>query len=168
MCSFAISSDGQVDRLVPQLVEPSGQRRGIPSRLDPDSDEDVRPIAATEAIVELGDDAAADRGAELAERARPLRDRHREHRLSGLPEIRPFGHEPQPVEVHVGAAEDGDETLACHPLALDVGPQPRDRQRPGRLRHGARVVEDVLEGGADLVVGHPDDLIDDLRCDGER
>ena len=38
----------------------------------------------------------------------------------------------------------------------------RDRERAGRLRDGARVLEDVLDGGADLVGGHEQDLVDVL------
>ena len=44
----------------------------------------------------------------------------------------------------------------------------RDRQRAGRLHDAPRVVEDVLDGGADLVVGHAHHFVDDLLGDGER
>ena len=53
-------------------------------------------------------------------------------------------------------------------LARDPGLQARHGKRPRRLHHRARVVEDVLDGRAHLVVGHPDDFLYRLLHDRER
>ena len=66
-------------------------------------------LAAAQPVVELGDHAPADRRAELAEGAGPLRDRHAEQRLARLAELGALGDEAQAIEVHVGAAQHGDE-----------------------------------------------------------
>ena len=76
------------------------------------ADEDVRLGRIGEAVVELGDVAAPEQAAELLEASGPLGDRGGEHRLARLAEVCPLGHEAQPVEVHVRAAEDGDEVAA--------------------------------------------------------
>ena len=100
-----------------------------------------------------------DHGAELAEGPGPLRDRDPEERLAGLAQLGPLGHEPEAVEVHVGAAQDGGEAQAAHVARAGPGLEARDRERARRLHHAARVVEDVLDGGADLVVRDPDHLV---------
>ena len=71
----------------------------------------MRLRAPAQPVVELGDDAPADRRAELAERARPLGNGDREQRLARLAELGAFGDEAQAVEVHVRAAQHGDEPL---------------------------------------------------------
>ena len=53
--------------------------------------------------------------------------------------------------------------LPCAALARDVFLQAGDRQRAGGLDDGARVLEDVLDGGADLVGVDEHDLVDVLR-----
>ena len=90
-------------------------------------------VAAAQAVVELGHDAAPDRGAELAERAGPLRDRHAEQRLARLAQLGPLRNEPQPIEVHVGAAEDGRQAGVSRAGPLHPGAQAGDRERAGRL-----------------------------------
>ena len=66
---------GQIDGLVAaRRVERRGEPRRILARLGRDADEDVRALAAAQAVVELGDDAPADRGAELAEGAGRVRE----------------------------------------------------------------------------------------------
>ncbi len=81
---------------------------------DREADEDVRHLLVGDAVVELGDRARADQLAEALERAALLGDRHREQRLALLAELGALGDEAQAVEVHVGAAGDGDEGLALH------------------------------------------------------
>ena len=44
---------------------------------------------------------------------------------------------------------------------------PATAKRAGRLGDGARVLEDVLDRGADLVGGHQQDLIDVLLGEAE-
>ena len=51
--------------------------------------------------------------------------------------------------------------------ALDPRAQPGDRQRAGRLHDRARVVEDVLDRRADLVVRDAHDLVDGRLHDRE-
>jgi hypothetical protein len=73
----------------------------------------------------------------------------------------------QPVEVHVCAAQDRDDAAVSGPTG-GPGLQARNRQRTGRLHDASRVVEDVLDGRADLVVADPDDLIHRPPGQGER
>src|SRR5258705_8378594 len=68
----------------------------------------------------------------------------------------------QPVEVEIRAARHGDEGLALEIVARDVLAHARDRERPGRFRDRARVLEQVLDRRTDLVGVHEDDLIDVL------
>ena len=125
-----------------------------------DADEDLRLLAAAQPVVELGDDARAERGAELAEGAGTLRDRDGEQRLASFAELRALGDETQAIEVHVGAAQRRRRAAARARCArLDVRLQAGERQRAGRLHDRARVVEDVLDRGADLVVVDADDLV---------
>ena len=110
---------------------------------------------------------AAERGAELAERAGPLRDGHGEQRLARLAELGALGDEAQPIEVHVGAAQHRRQPLpgrapgarATHAF------RPATASAPAGSMIAARVVEDVLDGGADLVVGHAHDFVDGLLRD---
>ncbi len=128
----------------------------------------MRAVPSAQPVIELGDDAASDRGAELAERAGPLGNRDAEDRFSRLADLRAFGHEPQTIEVHVGAAQDRHERLIRDAGALDPRPQPRDGERSGRFHDRPRVVEDVLDRGADLVVRDAHDLFNRGLDDGER
>ena len=68
--------------------------------------------AAVQPIVELGDHAAAERRAELAERAGPLGNRHREDRFARFAQLGAFGDEAQAIEVHVRAAQHRDQIAA--------------------------------------------------------
>ena len=52
-------------------------------------------------------------------------------------------------------------------LPLDVLLQPGQAERAGRLGDGARVVEDVLDRGADLVCIDGDDLVQQLAAEAE-
>ena len=119
----------------------------------------MRLLASAQAIVELGHDAAADGRAELAERARALGNGDGEQRFVRFAELRALGDEAEAIEIHVRAAEHGDEPLAADALSRDPRLESGHGQRPGRLHHRAGVVEDVLDGRADLVVGHPHDFV---------
>ncbi len=120
------------------------------------------------AVVELGDVAAPEQAAERLEAAGPLRDRRREDRLARLAEIGALGDEAQPVEVHVRAAEHGDEIPAGRPLALDPLLRSGDAERGRRLDDRAGVLEDVLHRGAQLVGVDEDHLVDVLAREPER
>ena len=120
-----------------------------------------------DAVVELGDVAAAQRGAELLEAARALRDGDGEHRLAMLAELGLLGDEAQPVEVGVGARGDRDQRLAARAIALDPRLGAGDAQRPRRLEHHARILEDVLDRGADLVGVDQHHVVDQRAADAE-
>ncbi len=117
-----------------------------------------------ESIVELGDAALAERLAELEEAARLLRNLHGQQRFARAAEIRAFGDVAQAVEVHVRAAVDAHDALAVALLARDPFLQARHGQRAGGLDDGARVLEHVLDRGADLVGVDEQDLIDVLAA----
>ena len=125
-------------------------------------------IAAAQAVVELGHDASADRLAELTEGARTLRDRDAEDGLARFAELGAFRDEAEPIEVHVRAAQDGRQRRALRAGPLDPLPQAGDPQRAGRLHDRSRVVEDLLDRGADLVVRHAHDLVHRLPDDRKR
>ena len=131
-------------------------------------DEDVRAVAAAQPVVELGHDAPADGRAELAERAGPLGNGDAEERLARLADFGALGDEAQPIEVHVRAAQHRHEPRVPGARALHPRPQAGHGQRAGRLHDRARVVEDVLDRGADLVVRDADDLVDRRLHDRER
>src|SRR5260221_13204155 len=95
--------------------------RGLARTIDLDADEDMRFARIGDAVVELGDVAAAEGGAELLEAAGALRDGDREHRLAMLAELGLLGDEAQPVEVGVRARGDRDQRLAARPMAFDPG-----------------------------------------------
>ena len=125
-------------------------------------------LPAAEAIVELGHDALADRGAELAKRAGPLGNRDAQQGLAGFTDLGALGDEAQPIEIHVGAAQDRHEVAPRDSGARDPGAEARDRQRARRLHQRTGVVEDVLDRGADFVVRHADDLVDRFLNNRER
>ena len=71
----------------------------------------------------------AEQAAERLEASRPLGDRGRENRLAGLAEVGSLGDEAEPVEVHVRAAEHGDEVPAGDLPVLGVALGAGDAQR---------------------------------------
>ena len=74
----------------------------------------MRLLAPAQPVVELGHDAAADRRAELAERAGPLGNGDGEQRFARFAELGALGDEAQAIEVHVRAAQHRDEPLVAH------------------------------------------------------
>ena len=122
-------------------------------------DEDVGLAPAAQAVVELGDHAPADGRAELAECSGPLGDRHPEQGFARLAEFGALGDEAEAVEVHVGAGEHGDQRAVPGLGSRGPRPQPGDRQCACRLHQRARIVEDVLDGRADLVVRYADHFL---------
>jgi len=117
---------GELDRRIAVAGERRDHVRGVLPRPRRDADEDVGLVPAAEAVVEFGDDAASDRRAEFAEGAGALGNRDAEQRLVRLAELRPLGDEAQPIEVHVGAAQDGREPRARRAGALEPRAQRRD------------------------------------------
>ena len=139
----------------------------MPAR-DLDADEEMRDPRVGVAVVEFGDRALAEKPAERAEAARPLRNRHREDRLAPLAQLGALGDEAQPVEVHVGAAGDRDERAVLRAMALDPCLDAGDRQRAGRLEDRARVLEHVLQRGARGVGVDQHHFVDEFARDSER
>jgi hypothetical protein len=93
----------------------------------------------------------ADQGDELLVGAGLLRQRHGQHRLALFADFGALGDEAQAVEVHVGAGGHRHQRLALHAVLLGPGLGAGHRQRAGRFEDGARVLEDVLDRGADGV-----------------
>ena len=89
-----------------------------------------------------------------------LGDRGGEHGLALLAELRPLGYEAEPVEVDVRAAEDREEIAPHDIAACDVPFRARDTECRRRLDDRARVLEDVLHRGADLVGVDQEHLVD--------
>ena len=124
--------------------------------------EQLRRLRVAIAIVELRDAAVAEQLAKAHEGAGRLGNLDREQRLALRPHVRALRHVAQPVEVHVRPAVDGDQRATAARFARHVFLDARDRERSGGLRDGARVLEDVLDGGADLIRGHEQHLVDVL------
>mmetsp|Transcript_9617 Transcript_9617/g.22294 ORF Transcript_9617/g.22294 Transcript_9617/m.22294 type:complete len:496 (+) Transcript_9617:394-1881(+) len=152
----------QVQGLEASLAEGAGQPGGFIGLGDRNAHEDVGDAGIGDAVVELGHAARAEQFTEALEAAARLRNGHREQGLAALADLRPFGDEAQPVEVHVGAAGDRDQGLALSPgrrgVLLDRG----DAHRPGGFEDGAGVLEHVLDRGADGVGVDEDVVVDQL------
>jgi hypothetical protein len=159
---------GQLDRAVARCFQRGGQVRRILPRPGRDADEDVRLAPAAQAVVEFRDHAAADGGTELAKRAGSLRDGDAEQRLARVADLGSLRDEAEAIEVHVCPAEDDSQPRARRARARHPRAQASDRQRAGGLQDRPGLVEHVFDGGADLIVGHPHDLLDRGLDDRER
>ena len=130
---------GQVFRRVPARAQSRRHVEGVFARSDAEAHEDVGLVAAAEPIVELRHHPAADGGAELAEGARPLGDGDAQDGLARLSQLGAFGHEAQPVEVHVRAAQDRHRPLVARDGARRPDLEAGHGQGARRLQHAARV-----------------------------
>ena len=74
----------------------------------------------------------------------------------------------QPVEVHVRAADDGNQVVIDHFRRREILLHAGHGECAGRFGDGAGVVEDVLDRAADLVDRYDDDRVDILAGDLER
>src|SRR5438309_7393931 len=106
---------------------------GLRAPVDLDADEDVRFPRIGDAVVELGDVAAAKRRAERLEATRALGDGDREYCLPVLAKLGFLGDEAQAVEVRIGARGHGDQRLAARAMALHPGFRAGDAERARRL-----------------------------------
>ncbi|PMB70998.1 hypothetical protein BM221_003461 [Beauveria bassiana] len=130
-----------------------------------DADEDVGDVAALGvAVGELGDGPGHDGLDEAGKGAGSLGDAAGEQHLLALAEGGALGDEAQAVKVHVGARGDGDEGAGRvrGRVAGGVLFEAGNGQRAGGLEPGPRVVVHVLDGGANLVGGDLDDVVDAL------
>ena len=91
---------------------------------------------------------------------------HRQHRFAVFADLGAFGDEAQAIEVHVGAAGHGHQGLPLELPASDVRFHARHRESASRLKDGAGVFKDILDGGADGVVVDGDHRVNDLA--GQR
>jgi len=94
-------------------------------------------------------------------------NRDGQERLAPLADLGPLGDVAQAVEIEVRAAVDRHEGAVAKAVLGGVALQPRQRHSAGRLGDGARLVEDVLHGRADLVGRDGDDLVEADAADAE-
>src|SRR3970282_1781840 len=132
-----------------------------------DADEDLRLLGRRIAVLELRDVARADRLAEAQESAGALGDLHGQQCLAMLAELGPLADVAQAVEIHVGATVDCDVSCAACRMLLEVAFEPGNGERPRWFHDGAAVLENVLDGCADLVRVDEDDGFDDLASDAK-
>src|SRR5439155_17200853 len=95
----------QIRGLVAPLAQGEDERVALVPRARRYTHENLRPIAAAQPVVELRDDARAERAAEFTKRAGAFRNGDGKQRLVPLAQLGPFGDEPQSIEVHVRAAQ---------------------------------------------------------------
>ena len=131
------------------------------------ADEDMGGARIGEAVIELGDVAAADHGTEALEAARLFRNGHRDNGLAPLAQLGTLGHMAQAVEIHIGAAGNRHQGLILAALALHIGLGAGHRQSARRLHDGAGVFENILDRRADGVGVHQDDLVQQFATDAE-
>ena len=99
---------------------------------------------------------------ELDQLARPVREARAQDEIAAG-EREPVPHDrDQQRRVDVPAGEDGDHRAAA---AHAVGEQRRDRRRARALDHELRALEQEDDRLADLLVGHDDDVVEDLAQD---
>ena len=157
----------QVERFQPVTAQVAHQRRNLPLVLHLDANEHLRLVGIGDAVIELGNVAPAQRGAEFFVTAGFLRNGHGEDGFAMFAHLGALGDESQAVEIGVGAARDGHHGLAAHALSCDVGLGPGDGERARRLEDGARVLEHVLDRRADLVGIDQDHVVDEFPANAE-
>ena len=123
---FVVGQVRRVDLAPRQLAQ---QMLGLLPIANFDADEQMRDLRIGIAIVEFGDIAVAEQRAKRAKAAQLLGNRDGEDRLALLAQLRALGDEAQPIEIHVGAARDGDVVAVARPVAFDPRLDPGDRQR---------------------------------------
>src|SRR5690606_248880 len=102
-----------------------------------DTHEYGRVLSVRIAVVELGDAALVQRVDERFERARLLRNGHRQNRLALLTDFGALGHIAQTIKVHVGTTEGGDQVFILDLFPLDVLLDTCYAQSARRLSNGA-------------------------------
>ena len=134
---------------------------------DLEADEDVGLLGVDGAGADLGDAALAYALDQGAEGAHLFGDVHGDEGLALGAYFGAVGDVAQAVEVHVGAGDDGDQGLVLQAVLPGVGAQASQGERAGWLGHDAGVLEDVLDGTADLVGAHEDDVVQALAAELE-
>ncbi len=131
------------------------------------ADKHVRGFGIAVAVVEFGDVALAEQGAEFAEAAGGFRDGDGQNGFTLFADFRPLGHKAQAVEIHVGPGGDGHQRLAIQLLARGIALGPGHGQRPGGFQNGAGVFKHILQCGADFVGIHQHYLVHQLLAQAE-
>ena len=184
LCQAALATDqvadvrlgqlvvGQVQRLEFMLFELLRHRPGFMPVGNLDADEHVRGFFIADAVVKFRHVARADERAEALEAAPLFAHGDGKHGFAELAQLGTLGNEAQAVEIHVGAAGDGDQRLVDDGVLAQAGPLhvglgARDGQRAGRFQDGARIRKHILDGGADGVRVDDDDVIDILLRQAE-
>ena len=112
--------------LFAELGEDGGDFGGSVESGEVEGDEDVGGLGRVVAVDEFGDGARVDDGVQREERAGRFGDLDGEQSFAALAELGAFGDEPQAVEVHVRARDDGDEfgvradQFVLHDVALEA------------------------------------------------
>ena len=166
-CSFESSSSIRSTAAKPCSAKRPEDRRGFFAVAGGEADEHVGLPLVGDPVVELGHVAIADDLAEAFEAAAFLGDRDREQRLALFADLGTLGDEAEPVEVHVRPAGDRDQRLVLEPVPGDVLLHRGDAHRPGRFEDAPRVLEHVLDGGADRVGVDDDEVVDQGACQAE-
>ena len=96
-------------------------------------------------IIEFGDIALAQQGAEFAETARPLGNADGQNRLALLTHLGAFGDEAETVKIHVGARGHCRQRPVLPAMPGDIFLESGYGQRPRRLQYGARILEHILD-----------------------
>ncbi len=128
------------------------------------ANEDLCRLIRLVAVVEFRDAAPAQHFTEVQETTRLLGYDYGKQCLTLTAHIGTFRNVPQAVEIHVGAAVDRDDAFVAPALPRDEFLDACDRERSGRLDNRARILEHVLNGGADLIRIQKQDLIDILAA----
>ena len=121
-----------------------------------------------EAVVELRNIIALQTAKERLHAPLLLRERDRQQDFLIRTDVGALRDVAQLLEVEVGPAFDCHQVAALYRIGAHVSMQSGQRDGPRGLGDGTGVVEDVADGGTDLVVAHRDDLIHELACNFER
>ena len=148
----------------PQIFQHGGHLVAV---LDVDAHQHMGVDRVGEAGTQLGDVAAADGLHQLAEAARLLGDGHAQQGFAVGTEARTLGHMAQAVEIHVGAADHGHQGGVAQVARAGIGTQTGQGQRTGRFGHHAGIFKDILDGAADGVRVHGDDVVQQVAAKGE-
>ena len=124
--------------------------------------EDLGLLGVGNAVVEFRHHALAQLLAQGKERAGLFRNGHGNDAFAAFTNFTAFGNEAQGVEVHVRAGKDAGHARALYVVLGGVLLETGKGERARRFGNGAGVVKDILERGADLVVGAGDDLVEVL------
>ena len=132
-----------------------------------DAHENMRHFVVAVAVVEFGDVAAAQHVDKFQKAAGFFGNRHGENAFVTFAQFAALGNVAQAVEIHVGAAGNGNQGLALRPIAGDIGFEAGQRQCAGGLGDAAGVVVDIFDGAANGIGVDGDDVVEQVAADAE-